>query len=87
MINHGRTESTIRPEAVEICATKVFVASNVVEVSREQDGETVTLYQFDYTEYEKDEYIKNIQEKNDNLEQEITDAQLALCDVYEMIGG
>lgn len=35
--------------------------------------------------YEKDEYIKVISEKNDTLEQETTNLQIALTEVYEMI--
>ena len=68
MIEHGKTQSVVMPEAVEITETKVI------------DGVSVTLYEFDYTEYEKDEYIKA-------LEAEVTETQLALCDVYELIAG
>lgn len=35
--------------------------------------------------YEKDEYIKLISEKNSSLEQQATDIQLALIEVYEMM--
>ena len=38
-------------------------------------------------QYTKDEYIKLMDEKNTELESQLTDTQLALCDVYEMIGG
>ena len=39
-----------------------------------------------YTQYEKDEYILMMSEKNSELENQLTDTQLALCDVYELIG-
>lgn len=35
--------------------------------------------------YEKDEYIKLMAEKNDSLDQQATDLQLALAEVYEQI--
>lgn len=35
--------------------------------------------------YEKDEYIKVISEKNSSLEQQATDLQVALTEVYEML--
>lgn len=35
----------------------------------------------------KDEYIKLMVDKDASLEEQVTDTQLALCDVYEMIGG
>ena len=63
----------VRPKAL-------FVASNIETVEQVIDGVSVTLYEFDYTEYEKDEYIKA-------LEAEVTETQLALCDVYELIAG
>ena len=42
-----------------------------------------------YTEvqYEKDEYIKLMAEQNEQLSAELTDAQLALCEMYETFGG
>ena len=80
MIEHGKTQSVVMPEAVEITETKVFVASNIETVEQVIDGVSVTLYEVDYTESEKDEYIKA-------LEAEVTETQLALCDVYELIAG
>lgn len=35
--------------------------------------------------YEKDEYIRLISEKNSSLEQQATDLQVALTEVYEML--
>ena len=34
----------------------------------------------------KDEYIKLISEKNAQLESRVIDTQLALCEVYELLG-
>ena len=41
---------------------------------------------FDLIEYDKDEYIKIQAEKNADLENEITQAQIAMCEIYEMMG-
>lgn len=38
-------------------------------------------------QYTKDEYIKLMDEKSAELDAQLTDTQLALCDVYEMMGG
>lgn len=43
-------------------------------------------YEFNMTQYEKDEYILMMSEKNVSLEKQVTDTQLALCEVYEMLG-
>lgn len=41
------------------------------------------MYDYNQVRYKKDEYIKLIDERNATLEAQITDAQLALCEIYE----
>lgn len=85
MKNYGLQRSAVEPKAVEITESKVFVATNIEQVTLTMDEQEVQEYQFNLVEYDKDEYIKIISEKNEELEQQMTDTQLALCDVYEMI--
>lgn len=88
MINYGKQRSTVKPEELELTETKAFVSSNVKEVNEpETDGPPgFTGYEFDLIEYDKDEYIKIQVEKNTDLENEITQAQVAMCEIYEMLG-
>lgn len=86
MKDYGLTKSTTEPQAVEIKETKVFVATNIKQVTVTTDDGDVQEYQFNLVEYDKDEYIRMMSDKNDELEQQVTDTQLALCDVYEMLG-
>ena len=86
MKSYGKTRSTDAPLKVEVTASKVFVASNIEEVTVEDEQGTRIEFQYDLTEYEKDEYIRMMSDKNDEIEQQVTDTQLALCDVYEMLG-
>lgn len=88
MINYGKQRSTVKPEELELTETKAFVSSNVKEVNEpETDGQSgFTGYEFDLIEYDKDEYIKIQAEKNTDLENEITQAQVAMCEIYEMLG-
>lgn len=88
MIDYGKQKSTVRPEELELTETKVFVSSNITEVNEDEtDGKPgFTGYEFDFIEYDKDEYIKIHAEKNAALEQQVTDTQLALCEVYELMG-
>ena len=88
MINYGKQRSTVKPEELELTETKAFVSSNVKEVNEpETYGQPgFTGYEFDLIEYDKDEYIKIQAEKNATLEDEITQAQVAMCEIYEMIG-
>lgn len=87
MINYGKQKSTVKPDELELTESKVFVSSNITEVSEPGTDEQSEFigYEFDLIEYDKDEYIKIQAEKNAELEKNITDTQLALCDVYEMI--
>lgn len=87
MKDYGLTRSTVAPQAVEITESKVFVATGIEQITVTMDEQEVQEYQFNLVEYDKDEYIKMISEKNEELEQQVTDTQIALCDVYEMIGG
>ena len=77
MKKYPDTHAGSYPLEIEITATKVFVAENIREEQIEfEDGEITTDYVFDYYEYDKDEYILNMQEQ-------LTDTQLALCELYE----
>ena len=84
MINHGRVRSTIRPEAKEIDAYSVWVNTDIEEVTVTSE-DACTEYEFTQVQYTKDEYIKMIDDKNSKLETQLTDTQLALVNVYEMI--
>lgn len=88
MIDYGKQKSTVEPQELELTETKVFVASNITPVNEsgteEQPG--FTGYEFDLVEYDKDEYIKLQAEKNDALEVQLTQTQIAMCEVYEMLG-
>ena len=81
--------STTKPLKKVIDEYSVYVNTDVKEVlvTRGQ-GEwkrTITEYEYNQTQYTKDEYIKLIDDKNEALEAEMTDTQLALCEVYEMM--
>ncbi len=61
----------------------VYVHSDIEEITGE-NGEI--LFRYHEIQYEKDEYIKLISERNIALQKQITDTQLALCEVYELVG-
>lgn len=85
----GIVQSTERPSDVDIRETKVFVASDIKEVHEKKTDEQPGFdgYSYNLKEYDKDEYIESIQAKNAELEDETTQVQVALTEVYEMIGG
>ena len=79
MKDYGKTRSIIRPEEMVIDEFNVWIHSNIVEVSEED----FTGYEFNMVQYDKDEFIKLQAESNKTLQNEITNTQLALCELYE----
>lgn len=87
MKDFGKTRSTVKPDAVVIDDNSVWVHTDIKEV-HESVGEDQSFdgYEFNMIQYEKDEYILMMSEKNSELEKQVTDTQLALCEVYELLG-
>ena len=79
MKDYGIAQSAVRPEEKVVDEYSVWVNT---DITRTTGGWTYHLVQ-----YSKDEYLALMDEKNAALEEQLTDTQLALCDVYEMIGG
>lgn len=87
MIDYGTVRSTVKPEAKVIDDLSVWVSTGITPVQEGEGSDAFTGFEFHQVQYSKDEYIKMIDESNASLEAQATDIQLALCDVYEMIGG
>ena len=87
MKQYGTQRSSVKPEDVEITESKVFSYEDITEikVKNPESDDEVTMYEFTLTEYDKDEYIRIQAEKNASLEEQMTQTQVALCDVYEML--
>ena len=86
MVDYGRIRSTVKPEEKVVDDYSVWINSDIQEVEVTYEGDTHTEYEFHQVQYSKDEYIKMIDEKNAKLESTITDTQMALCEVYELMG-
>lgn len=83
MIDYGAVRSTVKPDAVEIDEYSVWLNSDIKEIEMQSEDKTHTEYEFNQVRYTKDEYIKMIDERNSTLESQLTDTQLALCEIYE----
>ena len=70
--------SAEQAKALIVGVDTVYVHSDIKPI-REENGEE--LFQYHEIQYGKDEYIQLISEKNSTLEKQITDTQLALCEV------
>ena len=79
----GKVYGSVKPQEVEITSNSVFVASNITSYEEELDGRTRSGYQYDYTEYTKDEYIALI---NENNAKAIADIQEQLAAAKILLG-
>lgn len=92
-VNVRTTAESVKP--LEIDDYHVYVNTGIKEIHEEaKEGDLSSGFDgFDGFEietqeiYEKDEYIQLMSEKNSSLEEQATDMQLALADVYEQMLG
>lgn len=85
MVDYGIVRSTVKPEEKVIDEFSVWVNTDISEIGVSHEDDTHTEFEYHQVQYSKDEYIKMIDEKNAALETQVTDTQIALCDVYEMM--
>ena len=63
----------------------VYVHTNIVQATDEDGNVIDELYVYDEVQYTKDEYIQIMAEKNETLERDLTDTQLAIAEIYESL--
>lgn len=88
MIDCGYVKGSKKQAAALIIDTDTVYVHEDIQVIKEENewGNPVETYQYHEVQYTKDEYIKVMAEQNCELKKELTDMQLALCEVYEMLG-
>ena len=76
-----------KPEDVVVYPNSVYVVKlcEEIQVMNEPEGAIQTKYQCDVEIYEIAEYIDVIQKENTLLNNQVTEAQIALVEVYELI--
>lgn len=85
MINYGKVRGTVKPEHIVVDEYSVWHCTDIQEIHVADEYGERTEYEFNQIRYTKDEYIKLIDDRNAVLESNLTDTQLALCEVYEML--
>lgn len=86
MVDHGLVKSTIKPAPLEIDDFSVWENTDIQEISENVGTESEFVgYRYRMKQYSKDEYILEKAAENAVLSEQITDMQLALCEVYEMM--
>lgn len=85
MKDFGKVRSTVKPEAMVIDDFSVWVCTDILEVT-ESTGETEFKgYEYSMVQYGKDEFILAQAAENADMKQKVTDTQLALAEVYELM--
>lgn len=85
MINHGKVRSTEKPERMVIDEYSVWIHEDIKEIevpnepNDESEVKTHIEYEYLMVQYDKNEYIMN-------QAQQITDTEMALCEIYESLG-
>lgn len=85
MTENKNVQSTIKPKKIEIDEYSVWVNEDIKEITITDENSSHTEYEYNQTQYSKDEYILILSENNRNLEDMLTNTQLAICEVYEML--
>lgn len=78
-----KVRSATRPQDIEITATSVLVASDITPYEEIVFDNVMRGYEYECTEYSKDEYLIKLARENAQLKQDIIDTQLALVELYE----
>jgi len=83
-IVHGGAEQAI---PLVVGKDTVYVHTNITKLEPDPNDEfaPADLYSYEEIQYDKDEYIGLISNKNDVLESQLTDTQIALADVFEQV--
>lgn len=82
-IVHGDAEQA---RALVVGKDTVYVHTDIKPV--EEDGKVVDgLFSYNEVQYDKDEYLELMAKQNEQLANDLIDVQLALCEIYELIGG
>ncbi len=80
MVDYGRQRSTVKPEPMVLDENSVWIYTNITPVEETVGEEVFNGWEFNMVQYTKDECISK-------LDNQLTDTQLALVEVYELIGG
>ena len=87
MTSYGKQFSAQMPNDIEVTATSVFVATNIQPYQQTNDEHEEVGYTYDLIGYTKDEYIRMMAKTNEELQSELLNTQMALCEIYELLEG
>lgn len=78
MKNYGIQKGSTEPKELEIIGNSIFVASDIKPFEEQIDDYIIRGYEYNYTEYTKDEYIMLLSNQTNELKDELTAAKILL---------
>lgn len=78
MTNYGRVRSATSPQLIEITPNAVFIAKDITEYEETIDNHTLTVYEYEYIKYTKDEYLLFLAQQNQELSNELAATKIVL---------
>lgn len=81
MTDYGKVRSTTKPDEIVIDEFSVWENRNIKAISENE----FVGYEFDVIQYDKNEFILKQAKENSELSEQITQTQVALTEVYEMM--
>ena len=81
MIDYGRVKSAVAPEPIKITSEKVFVSSNITSRIEIDAGEETLVYEYNFVEYTKDEYIRKLTQDNTDEISMLTECVLEISEI------
>lgn len=81
MVNHGKVQSTVKPDNVVVDSRSVWISENIEAVKTEEfEG-----FSYDLTQYTLEEYTLKSIEVNKELERQVSETQMAIVEIYESV--
>ena len=78
MKEYSKMRSSTRPQDIEITETAVYIAKNITPFEENLDGRIMSGFEYNCTEYTKDEYLAVQSAKMASLEEELQAAKILL---------
>lgn len=86
MTDYGKVRSTVKPDEIVIDEFSVWENRNIKAVSENVGSENEFVgYEFNMVQYDKNEFILKQAKENSELSEQVTQTQIALTEVYEMM--
>lgn len=84
MKDHGTVRSTVRPDPVKVDEYSVWKHTDIRRVAENEGGENEFIgWEYHMVQFDKNEFIKMQISESEELSEQITNTQLALCELCE----